>query len=68
MSAAKTPSCPICRKPAPKEGNQWFPFCSDRCKVLDLSKWINAEYRIASREEDEGDGAEVGDSDGTGLH
>lgn len=25
-----------------------FPFCSKRCKVLDLGKWLNNEYRIST--------------------
>ncbi len=39
--------CPICRKPvAPREGNPAFPFCSDRCRLVDLGKWLGEEYRI----------------------
>ena len=25
-----------------------FPFCSDRCKTIDLGKWLNEEYRIST--------------------
>jgi hypothetical protein len=25
-----------------------FPFCSDRCRVIDLGKWAAGDYRIAS--------------------
>jgi uncharacterized protein len=25
---------------------RWRPFCSERCKLLDLSKWIDGDYRI----------------------
>lgn len=40
-------SCPICRKPvAPKGENSGFPFCSDRCRLVDLAKWLGEEYRI----------------------
>jgi endogenous inhibitor of DNA gyrase (YacG/DUF329 family) len=39
--------CPICNRPAaPRPGNRSFPFCSDRCRLLDLSKWLGGEYRI----------------------
>jgi len=53
---AKSLKCPICRKDveAPA-GNQWFPFCSNRCKVIDLSKWLNGEYRVPVVEPDETD-------------
>ena len=56
MAAPKSPHCPICRKPVETSAkNEWFPFCSNRCKVLDLSKWLNNEYSVPAREEDEGD-------------
>jgi len=42
--------CPICRKqpPAPRaaSGSPW-PFCSERCRLLDLGKWLGEEYRVA---------------------
>ena len=48
--------CPICRKPvAPRVANPAFPFCSDRCRLLDLGKWLGAEYRVPG--ERAGDGA-----------
>jgi endogenous inhibitor of DNA gyrase (YacG/DUF329 family) len=48
--------CPICKSPV--EGpakNSWFPFCSNRCKVVDLSKWLNNEYTVPAVEVDEMD-------------
>jgi endogenous inhibitor of DNA gyrase (YacG/DUF329 family) len=37
--------CVYCGKhPAAPE---WGPFCSERCKVLDLARWVDGEYRIA---------------------
>ena len=39
--------CSICRKPVPpREENASFPFCSERCKLLDLGKWLEGDYRI----------------------
>ncbi len=40
--------CPIC-----KQKGDWFakpfgPFCSERCKMVDLGKWLGGEYRLAS--------------------
>jgi endogenous inhibitor of DNA gyrase (YacG/DUF329 family) len=37
--------------------NRAFPFCSDRCRLIDLGKWLGEEYRIAGRRP--GDGAEA---------
>ena len=39
--------CPICRRaPKPRDTNADFPFCSPRCKTIDLGKWLNEEYRV----------------------
>jgi len=51
-----TERCAICRKPVlPRAENRSFPFCSDRCRLIDLSKWLGEEYRIAGPRA--GDGA-----------
>ncbi len=38
--------CPICKKITTWEENPWKPFCSERCKLIDLGKWATEEYRI----------------------
>jgi len=39
--------CPICKKPVdPASVN--LPFCSDRCRLLDLGKWASGDYRVSS--------------------
>jgi endogenous inhibitor of DNA gyrase (YacG/DUF329 family) len=44
---AKTVSCPRCGKPAPfAPENPWRPFCSERCKTIDLGKWADEQYRV----------------------
>jgi uncharacterized protein len=49
--------CPICGQgmpgPGPKEWPDW-PFCSPRCKTIDLGRWLGESYRIATplREDD----------------
>jgi uncharacterized protein len=30
----------------PRAENRAFPFCSDRCRLVDLAKWLGEEYRI----------------------
>jgi hypothetical protein len=43
--------CPICqKKAAARSQNGAFPFCSDRCKTIDLGKWLGGDYRIATNE------------------
>jgi endogenous inhibitor of DNA gyrase (YacG/DUF329 family) len=70
MSTPKTPKCAICGKPvAARAENKWFPFCSDRCKVVDLSKWLSGDYRIPVSDEDDGDPTiPVLQKDDDGLH
>jgi endogenous inhibitor of DNA gyrase (YacG/DUF329 family) len=35
--------------------NQWRPFCSERCKMIDLGKWAADEYRLPEKEKSESD-------------
>jgi endogenous inhibitor of DNA gyrase (YacG/DUF329 family) len=38
--------CPTCDKPIQWQGNPYRPFCSDRCRLLDLGAWVNEEYTL----------------------
>ncbi|NKB81646.1 MAG: DNA gyrase inhibitor YacG [Nitrospirales bacterium] len=38
--------CPVCRQPLCREGNTARPFCSERCRTIDLGSWLREEYRI----------------------
>ncbi len=50
--AKKAKPCPICQSPSIKES---FPFCSQRCKDVDLSRWLKGSYAIPAVEEDDPD-------------
>ena len=39
-------TCPSCGKSIEWEGNDWRPFCSERCRLVDLGAWITEEYKI----------------------
>lgn len=40
--------CPTCGRKVPFDaGNRWRPFCSARCKTVDLGAWAAERYRIA---------------------
>ena len=42
--------CPTCKSEAvPRAQNDAFPFCSRRCKAIDLGKWFIGEYRVPGR-------------------
>ena len=50
-------ACPVCGEEVRAENvaaNPLFPFCSNRCKMIDLGKWFAGDYSI-SREIEPGD-------------
>jgi len=47
----KTVACPRCgRQAAFSPENKWRPFCSERCRMIDLGKWAAEDYRVADNE------------------
>jgi len=38
--------CPICRKLVTYHGNEFRPFCSARCKTIDLGDWASGKYAV----------------------
>lgn len=45
----KKVSCPICGRPMDERGpREWpdWPFCSHRCKLVDLGRWLGESYRV----------------------
>jgi uncharacterized protein len=54
-------SCPICEREMEGESRaDWpeFPFCSPRCKTIDLGRWLSGRYALPSEREDESSAAE----------
>ncbi|WP_321476047.1 DNA gyrase inhibitor YacG [uncultured Paludibaculum sp.] len=47
--------CPICKKEV-KLGDPEMPFCSERCRLIDLGMWSSEEYRIPGPVADPGAG------------
>ena len=41
--------CPICGKETEYEGNEFRPFCSERCKQIDLGAWAEEQYKIPGK-------------------
>jgi endogenous inhibitor of DNA gyrase (YacG/DUF329 family) len=59
--------CPICRKPADSESDPDFPFCSERCRRIDLGNWASEKYKISEPVIDEStpdEAPQEGDSNG----
>jgi len=43
--------CPTCGKPVPmppRDRTKYFPFCSERCQLVDLGRWFDGQYRIST--------------------
>jgi endogenous inhibitor of DNA gyrase (YacG/DUF329 family) len=62
-----TVRCPACRRPVSWEGNAHRPFCSERCRIVDLGHWAAERYRIPGEPVPEGDptaGDRNGDDNG----
>ncbi len=59
--------CPICKKPVSEppapDAPTTFPFCTERCKLIDLGRWLDGKYQIpvseADEERDAGDSGEA---------
>lgn len=46
-ASGPTGSCITCKKPVlPRNENPAFPFCSARCRQVDLGKWLGEAYTI----------------------
>ena len=42
--------CPICGKPATEASK---PFCSERCRDVDLNRWLSDSYRVPAKDDEE---------------
>ncbi|MDR1661910.1 MAG: DNA gyrase inhibitor YacG [Azoarcus sp.] len=46
-------ACPCCGAPTEwRPENPWRPFCSERCRLVDLGAWVSASYRLPFEEEE----------------
>ncbi|MGB8322777.1 MAG: DNA gyrase inhibitor YacG [Candidatus Acidiferrum sp.] len=39
--------CPICKRPTDSDRDADFPFCSERCRLLDLGAWASEKYVVS---------------------
>lgn len=73
-SPPRTVACPRCGARAlfaPE--NRWRPFCSERCRIVDLGNWATEAYRVPVAPQDASrdappDGPDAGDDAATGRH
>lgn len=41
--------CPTCNRQVQWQDNSFRPFCSERCQLIDLGKWVSEEYRVPGK-------------------
>lgn len=51
--------CPTCKKPIPEVKDdeplpKYFPFCCERCKLIDLGRWLDGKYQIPVVDREDG--------------
>jgi len=60
MPVPRVVNCPRCGTPVEwLPENRYRPFCSERCKMIDLGAWANESYRMPVEEQDD-DGGDPG--------
>ena len=56
--------CPVCRKRFDSEQSNSLPFCSPRCRQIDLGRWLGEEYSVpVDVKDDEGEPDHVGEEE-----
>jgi uncharacterized protein len=60
--------CPTCRHETLWENNPHRPFCSDRCKLIDLGAWTEERYRIPGRKLEPADDDDDSDNEDPQLN
>jgi len=45
--------CPICDTAMPGQSTEWpdYPFCSARCRKIDLGRWLGEKYRVPAQDQ-----------------
>ena len=49
-------TCPTCHARSKKADNKFYPFCCERCHLVDLGRWLGEEYRIPDESQKPPDG------------
>ena len=64
MAEVRTVACPQCGATvAWIAASKWRPFCSERCKLIDLGAWASERYRVPVAEAPAEDTASSGEND-----
>lgn len=52
--------CPVCKREFSAESSDALPFCSDRCRKIDLGRWLGEGYSVPVERPDEDEGEDEG--------
>jgi endogenous inhibitor of DNA gyrase (YacG/DUF329 family) len=55
-------TCPQCKTTTTWEENPHRPFCSERCKLIDLGKWASGDYVVKEKLDDESEPSKENDN------
>ncbi len=58
------PRCPICHEAVVWEANPSRPFCSERCRLIDLGGWVSERYRVPGSSAGRPDGGDDDSDEG----
>lgn len=52
MPTPKKVTCPICSSPMPGDWSEYpdYPFCTKRCRLIDLGRWLGEDYRVPEKQ------------------
>jgi hypothetical protein len=60
MTSSTVIRCPSCKREVePPVRNRTFPFCSERCRTIDLGRWLGEEFRLSSNSPDDDEDGSV---------
>ncbi|EPF70274.1 DNA gyrase inhibitor YacG [Acinetobacter rudis] len=52
---SRTFPCPRCGQASTWKDNEFRPFCSDRCKLIDLGAWASEDYKLPTEDAPQAD-------------
>lgn len=61
------PRCPVCDAPVDLTVAPTPPFCSDRCRLVDLGRWLDESYTVPGRPRADDDEEDADGDDGVGA-
>lgn len=57
------PRCPVCDDPVDLEKTPAVPFCSERCRLVDMGRWLGESYGLPAVRRPDGAGDATADGD-----